>query len=97
MYKTLSLTSASAFAHVLSTSVPAYAGDGARATSESTVVGNTAIDGGSLRDNLTKNSWNGGATGIVHDQQNNGNNNARGLAIAAVADGINFGFNGPPV
>jgi hypothetical protein len=29
-------------------------------------------------------------------QQNNGNNNAMGSAFTAVANGINFGFNGAP-
>jgi hypothetical protein len=86
MNKTLLLTSASAFALILAASTPAFADDGARAKSESTVEGNFAIDDGSKRKNSILGSWNGGATGIVHDQQNNGANNGIGAATAVHAD-----------
>ena len=86
MNKTLLLTSASAFALMLGVSAPAFAVDGANATATGTSSGNTAIDDESLRDNLTENSWNGGATGVVHNQQNNGNNNAINAATAVHAD-----------
>jgi hypothetical protein len=86
MNKTLLLASASAFAFTMAASAPAYADPGARATSESTVEGNNAIEHGSLRTNLIENSWNDGATGIAHDQQNNGANNGMGAATAVHAD-----------
>jgi len=86
MNKTLLLTSASAFALVLAAYAPAYAADGAHATSTSTAEDNISIDNGSVRDNDIDNSWNGGATGIVHDQQNNGANNGIGAATAVHAD-----------
>jgi hypothetical protein len=86
MNKTLLLTGASAFALMLGVSAPSYAADGANASAEGTSSGNTAIDDGSLRDNSTMGSWNDGATGVVHNQQNNGNNNAINAATAVHAD-----------
>ena len=84
MNKTLLLTGASAFELMLGMSAPSYAVDGAKANATGTSSGNTASDLGSIRDNLTDGSWNGGATGIVHNQQNNGNNNAIKIAIMAI-------------
>jgi len=86
MNKTLLLAGASAFALTLGMSAPSYAADGANASAEGTSSGNSAIDDGSLRDNLTSGSWNDGATGVVHNQQNNGNNNAINAATAVHAD-----------
>ena len=86
MNKTLLLTGASAFALMLGMSAPSYAIDGAKANATGTSSGNTVSDLGSIRDNLTDGSWNGGATGIVHNQQNNGNNNAINAATAVHAD-----------
>ena len=87
MNKTLLLTSASAFALILGASAPAFAvEDGARASAEGTSADNNAYDDGSQRDNLIDNSFIGGATGIVHDQQNNGSNNAINAATAVHAD-----------
>jgi len=86
MNKTLLLTSASAFALILAAAPPAFAADGAQASSSSVVDFNDATDDESLRTNLIDNSWNNGATGIVHDQQNNGANNGIGAATAVHAD-----------
>lgn len=80
------LTGVSALALMLATGVPAYAADGAKASANAEVSGNTATDNGSLRENLIDNAWNGGATGIVHNQQNNGSNNAVNAATAVHAD-----------
>jgi hypothetical protein len=86
MNKTLLLTSASAFALILAAAAPSFAADGAKAQSQSFVDFNDATDDESLRANLIDNSWNDGATGIVHDQQNNGANNGIGAATAVHAD-----------
>ncbi|NQV21830.1 MAG: hypothetical protein HQ511_10490 [Rhodospirillales bacterium] len=86
MNKTLLLTGASAFALILGISGPAFAVDGASASAEGTSSGNTATDDGSERDNLIDESWNGGSTGIVHDQQNNGSNNVLNAATSVHAD-----------
>ncbi|NQV19933.1 MAG: hypothetical protein HQ511_00795, partial [Rhodospirillales bacterium] len=89
MNKTLLLTGASAFALMLGVSAPAFAIppiDGAQAEAEGTSEGNYTRDRESRRENLIDNSFNGGATGIVHDQQNNGDNNAVNAATAVHAD-----------
>jgi hypothetical protein len=86
MNKTLLLAGASAFALTLGMTAPSYAADGANAKAEGDSTGNTAIDDNSKRLNDTFGSWNGGATGVVHNQQNNGNNNAINAATAVHAD-----------
>jgi hypothetical protein len=86
MNKTLLLAGASAFALTLGMLAPSYAADGARADATGTSSGNTAIDDGSQRTNSTVESWEDGATGVVHNQQNNGNNNAINAATAVHAD-----------
>ncbi len=86
MNKTLLLTGASAFALMLAVSAPAHAIDGAKAEANGTSEDNFAIDDESQRGNLTDDAWNNGANGIVHNQQNNGNNNAVNAATAVHAD-----------
>ena len=89
MNKALLLTTISAFTLVLAALTAIYADNGARADSQSFIDADEAHDDGCLRDNLIDNSWNDGATGIVHDQQNNGSYNGISASTAVAGVGGN--------
>lgn len=53
------------------------------------VTGGSASDSGSLRENTIDGHYSDNFSGISHDQQNNGNNNALGVATNAVLNAAN--------
>ena len=54
--------------------------DPTHTTMDQRVIGGSTFDSGSLRTNTIDGDYSSESVGISHDQQNNGNNNAMGIA-----------------